>query len=196
METGMAIGLIAKKKFFAALLGGFILLGGLAAAFGATGTAFALPLGGMGDFYVTFDKLEGTGFQFIPHVGETGNSDASPMVRNKIADATVYNLHIYKDLKLPTGNWVRVNITASKPTKIKGLIQDARFIDANLKFNDLAIEEHNTQDFSKNWGQKANSVTITDAKIVTDYLFQSMVNLQGAKISVEDIKAPDTSKDK
>lgn len=198
-ETGMDFGRTVKKKFLAALVGGFLLMGAMAAVFGMTGTAFALPLGGMGDFYVEFNKLQGDGFELTPHIGETGNSDATPLVRNKIDSATVNGLHIYKDLKMPTGKWIRVNIKASQPTEIKGLIQDAHFIDADLKFNSLAVEEHNTsgmstaEAFKKNWGQKADNVTITEGKIVTDYLFQNMVNLQGAKISIANIDGPDTS---
>lgn len=196
METEKVIGRTVKKKFFAALFCGFLLLASLIGVFGMTGTAFALPMGGIGDFYVTFDKLEGTGFQFIPHVGENGNSDAAPMVRNVIDEATVYNLHIYKDIKLPNGQWIRINIRGTKPTEIKGLIQDARFINANLAFDNLAIQEKNTNDFTKNWTQKADKIHITDAKIVTDYLFQTMVNLQGTKIYVEKIDKPDTSSEK
>jgi hypothetical protein len=193
METATAVGRTVKKKVFAAILGGFLMLGAMAAVFGISGTAFAMPLGGMGDFYVKFDKLEGQGFQLIPHIGETGNSDAAPMVRNKIDEATVNGLVIYKDLKLPTGKWIRINIKTSQPTQIKGLIQDARFINANLSFHGLEVYEHNSDDFTKNWGQKGQDVTITDGKIVTDYLFQQSVNLQGAKISIEHIDDPETT---
>src|SRR5690625_5965836 len=77
-----------------------------------------------------------------------------------------------------------------KTTKIRGLIQDARFIDADLSFNNLAIEESNTEDFSKNWTQNADTVNIKDAVLVTDYLFQEVVSLNGAKISVEKIDEP------
>ena len=116
--------------------------------------------------------------------------------RNVIDEATVYNLHIYKDIKLPNGQWIRINVRGTKPTEIKGLIQDARFINANLAFDNLAIQEKNTNDFTKNWTQKADKIHITDAKIVTDYLFQTMVNLQGTKIYVEKIDKPDTSSEK
>lgn len=194
----MAFGRTVKKKFFAALFAGFLVLGGMVAAFGLTGTAFALPLGGMGDFYVKFDKLEGKGFKLNPNIGETGDSNAAPLVRNRIDSATIHGLVIYKDLKLPGGKWVRINITSSQPTKLEGLIQDARFIDANLKFNNgLAIEQHNTsgmsaeEAFKKNWDQNADRITITDGKIVTDYLFQNMVSLQRAKISIDEIDKPD-----
>lgn len=191
-EGKVTVGKTLKKKFLIAFLTGFLALGGLLSAFGFSGTAFALPLGGIGDFYVEFDELNGTNFQLLPQIGETGNSDAEPMVRNKMDTAEISGLHIYKDLPLPTGNWVRFHIRAEGQTTIEGLIQDARFIDANLSFEELAIEESNTDDFSKNWTQNASTITITDASLVTDYLFQSVVSLEGAKISVESIDEPET----
>src|SRR5699024_8421993 len=107
------------------------------------------------------------------------------------------NLHIYKDLQMPTGGWVRVHVMASEPTEIEGLIQDARFIDANLMFDDMSIQQTNTsgmtpeEAFQQNWTHDADYVTITDAKIVTDYLFQNMVALNGAEISLERISEPE-----
>ncbi|WP_102027087.1 DUF6230 family protein [Salirhabdus sp. Marseille-P4669] len=188
---GAKVGKTWKKKFLVAFMSGFLALGSLIAVFGFTGTVFALPLGGIGDFYVEFDELEGTNFQLLPQIGETGNSDAEPMVRNKMDTAKIKNLHIYKDIKLPTGNWIRIHIKASGDTTITGLIQDARFIDANLSFDELAIKEKNTEAYNENWTQSASTIRITDAKIVTDYLFQTTVSLSGAKISIESIEEPE-----
>lgn len=190
-ESKITVGKTLRKRFFISIASGFLALGVLFSVFGFTGSAFAMPLGGIGDFFVEFDELNGTAFQLLPHIGETGNSDAEPMVRNKMDTAKIKNLHIYKDLQLPTGNWVRFHVRATGETTIKGLIQDARFIDANLTFNELAIKETNTKDFTKNWTQSATSINIKNAKIVTDYLFQSMVSLEGAKISVEKISQPE-----
>lgn len=189
-EKHTSIGTTVKKKFLIAFLTGSLALGGLLAAFGFTGTAFALPLGGIGDFYVEFDELNGEGFQLMPEIGETGTSDAEPMVRNVIEEVEITNLHIYKDLQMPTGGWVRFHIRANGPTKISGLIQDARLIDADLSFDNLAIEEKNTDDFSENWSQNADTINIKDATLVTDYLFQEAVSLANAKISVEKIDEP------
>lgn len=189
-ENVLTIGQVTKKKFLIALAAGFLAFGGIALFFGLTTTAFALPLGGMGDFYVELDELEGTGFKLQPQIGETGDSDAAPMVRNTIDSVEIKGLTIYKDLKLPTGNWIRVNIKAPTAT-IQGLTQDARFIDANLSLTEMSIEEKNTDDFAENWTQHADKITITDAKIVTDYLFQNFVSLNGAKISIDSIDGPD-----
>lgn len=192
-KENVTVGRTKKKKFIIAFLTGFLAFGGLISAFGFTGSVFAMPLGGMGDFYVEFDKLEGENFELLPEIGETGNSDAEPMVRNKMTEAKIDNLHIYKDLKMPgTDQWVRFHVKAEGTTEINGLTQDARLIDADLDFKELAIEEKNTDDFSKNWSQNAKSITINDASIVTDYLFQDTVKLAGAKISVEKIDGPKT----
>jgi hypothetical protein len=191
MENGISVGTVRKKPFIFALLGGLMAMLLLIGSFGLSGTALALPLGGIGDFIVEFDELQGSGFQLLPHIGETGDSAQAPMVRNKMDNATIKGLHIYKDLKLPGGKWVRFHIRSEGEATVQGLIQDARFIKANLSFQELHIKEKNTDDFSNNWTQEAGTISITEAKLVTDYLFQSMVSLKGAKISVEFIDGPE-----
>lgn len=190
-ESNVVVGRTWKRKFFIALFAGFLALGGLISVFGFTGSAFALPLGGIGDFYVEFDELKGTEFELLPQIGETGEADEVPMVRNKMKTAEISNLLIYKDLKLPTGDWIRINVDVSGKTEINGLIQDAQFIEADLSFEEMAIAETNTDDFTENWTQAADVVKIEDGKIVTDYLFQSTVSLEGAKISIDRIDEPE-----
>ncbi|WP_193550767.1 DUF6230 family protein [Salicibibacter kimchii] len=193
-----SIGLTVKKRVFTALFAGFLLLGGMVATLGMSGTTFAMPLGGIGDFNVSFDELEGEGFTLNPNIGETGDQDEAPLVRNEIDRATINGLHIYKDLPMPGGDWIRVNITASEPTTIEGLIQDARFIDADLNFTEMGIAQTNTSDmspeeaFRENWSHEADTVTITDGEIITSYLFQNMVSLQGAQIYIDFIDEPDS----
>ncbi|QDI92055.1 hypothetical protein EPH95_13415 [Salicibibacter halophilus] len=190
-EETVAVGRTAKKKFWTAIAAGFLAFGAMVAVFGMNMTAVAMPLGGMGDFYVELDELQGEDFHLAPHIGETGEEDEAPMVRNEIGSVDITNLHIYKDLRMPgTENWIRINIT-SPNVSIDGLIQDARLIDADLDFDSLAIEQSNTDEFTENWTQNAETITITDAKIVTDYLFQSAVSLEGAEISVEEIDEPE-----
>ena len=195
MMNELKVSQLNRRKFWTALATGFILFIGLISTFGFSGTLYAVGLGGMGDFFVSFDKLEGQGFRLHPHIGETGNEDRVPMVRNEIQSAKVENLHIYKDLQLPTGNWIRIHVKAHKPTVINGLIQDARFVDANLVFDDLTVRQRNTKNseqvFFTNWSQHAQTVTIYNAKIVTDYLFQNTVSLNEAEIYIEAIDHPD-----
>src|SRR5699024_8233120 len=100
---------------------------------------------------------------------------------------------------MPTGKWMRINVTASEPTEIQGLIQDAQLFDADSSLEGMEILQTNTADmseaeaFEKNWTQTGETVKIKDAKIVTDYLFQEFVALNGAKISLESIDGPETT---
>src|SRR5699024_5549214 len=158
METeNMFIGKTGKINFFITLFSVLLLLSLLIGAMGFTGTSFAVPLGGMGDFYVAVDELEGEGFELNPQMGETGNMDEAPLVRNIMDKATIDNLHIYKDLKMQTGKWIRINVTASEPTEIQGLIKDAQLIDADLSFDVMEILQTITsymiesESFDKKW---------------------------------------------
>jgi len=194
--TKLQLGYTNKKIVFAAILAGFLSLVGIIASFGVTSTVFALPVGGMGDFYVKFEKLEGKGFSLHPHIGETNESKEAPLIRNIIDEATIEGLHIFKEVKLPGDHWIRINITTPEPTVVKGLIQDAKAVDANLSFKNMEIKQKNTsklsakEAFKQNWTHQANTITITDGEISTAYLFQSTVSLKGAQISVESIDGP------
>src|SRR5699024_2378322 len=129
-------------------------------------------------------------------MGETGESDSEPMARHERAEVTIEKLHMHKDLPLPgTEKWVRFHVKANGETSINGLIQDARLIDADLSFDNLDISKKNTEDFNENWTQGADTITIEDASIVTDYLFQEFVSLEGAKISTEIIDGPEKTDD-
>src|SRR5690625_6003754 len=97
MDNGdVTVGLTAKRKLLIALLGGFFLFGSFIAAMGFSGTVFAMPLGGVGDFHVSFDKLEGEGFTMNPEIGELGNESDAPLVRNVNDKAMIDNLHTFK----------------------------------------------------------------------------------------------------
>ncbi|HEX7066264.1 MAG TPA: DUF6230 family protein [Bacillales bacterium] len=184
-ESELVTGRTVKKKLFAALLSGFLLLGGLAAAFGISGVAYAMPIAGVGDFYVEFDKLTGSGFKLFTKVGDTGKEESVPMIRVKIDKATVNGLHIYKEMELPGVGKVRFNITASEPVKIKGLIQDFQVQNSNAKFTNQTIDENFGAE--NPFSQTAKTLTLTDAKLKTDYLFQSVVTLNGLHLGFEKI---------
>src|SRR5690625_3382715 len=104
MDNGeVTVGLTAKRKFLIASLGGFFLFGSFIATMCCSCTVLVRPLGGMADIQGSFDELEGEGITLIPEIGETGNESDAPLVRNDIDKAVIDNLHIYKELKLPTG---------------------------------------------------------------------------------------------
>ncbi|WEG14825.1 DUF6230 family protein [Pullulanibacillus sp. KACC 23026] len=178
----------SRKRFWGALISGFLFLGVIVGVFGLTGKAYALPMAGVGNFTVSFDKLVGSGYTFYPKLGETGTSSSAPLGRNKIDQLTVYGLKISKTLKLPTGQTIELDITASKPVQIKGLIQDASLLNGDASFSQLALQEHNTTDWTKEFTQSASQITLQHASLVTDYLYQDQVTLNGMTLSIHKVQ--------
>lgn len=172
-----------------------MLLAGVATTFGITSTAFVMPIGGMGEFYVTFDRLEGRGFNLDSNLEDNGQQeDVVPLVRSELEGATVYGLHIYKELNLPFIGWIRMNIESTEPTLVQGFVQEARFIEADVTFNNFGITQHDFNEMIVEhtlWNQSADAISITDAKIMTDYLFQEIISLDGMTFSVERIDSPE-----
>ncbi|HET7579541.1 MAG TPA: DUF6230 family protein [Bacillales bacterium] len=185
-ESEIVTGRTVKKKLMAALLSGFLLLGGLAAVFGISGVAYAMPIAGIGNFHVEFSKLTGSGFKLFTKIGDTGKAEQVPMFRVKIDEATIHDLHIYKIIEVPGMGKVKFNITASEPVQVKGLIQDAQEQLGNATFKNQAIDENFGADHP--FSQTADSITLTDASLVTDYLFQSVVTLNGLHLGFENIE--------
>jgi hypothetical protein len=178
----------SKKRFWGAIVSGFLFLAMVVGFFGLTGKAYALPMAGIGDFTVSFDKLVGSGYIFYPKLGETGTSSSSPLGRNKIDKLTVYGLNITKDLTLPTGKKVEIQIKASKPVQISGLIQDSSFLKGDAQFTQLALAEHHTSDWTKQFTQTSTGITLRNASLITDYLFQNQVTLNGMTLSIHQVK--------
>jgi hypothetical protein len=179
-----------KKVFFASLGSGIFALALLLVSFGISGVAYAVPIAGVGDFYVEFDRLEGTGYKFYPKLGETSSEDSAPQGTNLIEELTIDNLQLYKDFKVGDG-WIRVKITASKPVKITGLQHDAGLIEANATFQNLTLEENNSDDWQKQFQQTSSKIVLENAKLKTHYLFQETIHMNGMKLTVDYIDKKD-----
>jgi hypothetical protein len=176
-----------KKVFWSSLASGVLLLGLLLVTFGLSGVAYAVPIAGVGDFYVEFDKLVGTGYKFYPKMGETSRETSAPQGTNLIDNLTIDNLHLYKDFQVG-GQWIRVNIVSSQPVQITGLQQDAGLIEANAKFQNLTLQEKKNDDWTKQFQQTSSNITLEKAKLKTHYLFQKTMSMNGMKLTVERIK--------
>ncbi|MGG1676310.1 DUF6230 family protein [Neobacillus sp. NRS-1170] len=179
-------GTTSKKVFWSALGAGILTLALLLVSFGVSGVAYAVPIAGVGDFYVEFDKLVGTGYTFYPKMGETSSSDSAPQGTNLIENLTIDNLQLYKDFNVG-GEWIRVKIAASKPVQISGLQHDAGLIQADAKFQNLVLQEKHSDDWQKQFKQTSSSIVLEHAKLKTHYLFQKTINMNGMKLTVEKI---------
>ncbi|GGH85084.1 hypothetical protein JOD43_004210 [Pullulanibacillus pueri] len=194
IEHVLVRGRTVKKRFFIALISGFLFLGALLTFFGAGGVAYAVPIGGVGNFSVTFDKLVGDGFKLYGGLGESGEAKQTPIFVNELDHATIYGLHIAKDFSLPGMGTLRVNITSDKPVKITGLIQKARTIRADAEFNKMTMKENYVGDVkdpikkvSKEFTQDSQSITLKNGSLDTTYLFQKAIELPGLKVSFQHI---------
>lgn len=189
----MIRGKTSKKWFFSALLAGFLLLGGLFAAFGVTGVAYATPIGGIGKFNVSFDKMVGHDFKLYGSLygdPKNGASGVKPVFVNDIQKVTINGLVISRDVTIPLLGEYTVKISAGKgstPVEIQGLIQKAALIQGDASFSNMNISENyvtadDPQAVSKAFTQGADTVTITNGSLDTEYLFQQAVTLPGMKV--------------
>jgi hypothetical protein len=201
--TGMNEGIMmirgktSKKWFFSALLSGFLLLGGLFATIGVTGVAYATPIGGIGKFNVSFDKMVGHDFKLYGSLygdPQNGADGVKPVFVNDIKTVTINGLVISRDVKIPLLGDYTVKISAGKgntPVEITGLIQKAALIQGDASFTNMNISENFVEAtdpaaVSKAFTQGADTVTIKNGSLDTEYLFQQAVTLPG--MTVEFIK--------
>ncbi|UZJ77997.1 DUF6230 family protein [Fictibacillus sp. KU28468] len=190
LKPAMKKGGTNKKVFWKAFGSGMIVLTALLSFMGISGTAYAIPMAGIGDFYVVFDHLEGKGYTFYPKMGESSKEKSTPQGTNLIKDLTINNLQLYKDFNISGDKWIRVKITAKKPVHISGLQQDASVINADAKFGNLALKEKQSNDWQKQFQQMSSTIQLDHAKIKTHYLFQEKVVMNGMKVTVERINKP------
>lgn len=184
-------GQTVKKRLVIALVGGFLFLGSLLALFGITGVAYAVPVSGIGNFDVQFEKLVGTGFKLYGGVSDGGNVKGLPVAVNEMKHATITGLVISKEFPLLN---LRAVIKSDKPVEIDGLIQKATQINGDAKFSSLTMAESYVGDIknpleaaSKEFTQDAETITIDNGKLQTLYLFQQAVTLNGMQVYFEKI---------
>ncbi|OQP07512.1 hypothetical protein B1690_02995 [Geobacillus sp. 46C-IIa] len=182
----------AKKPLLAALLGGFLFLSALLSIFGLTGVAYALPLGGVGEFTIQFDKLNGQGFKMYGGMAESGETKQTPVFVNEIKNASIQGLKISKDFE---ALGLRVVIEAGGTVSIDGLVQKATQINGNISFGSLTMKENYVGDVqnpvqkaAQEFTQGADSISIENGDLKTVYLFQQKVSLPGMKVYFERLK--------
>ncbi|MFS0863206.1 DUF6230 family protein [Fredinandcohnia sp. 179-A 10B2 NHS] len=186
IQENEVVGKTNKKRFFLSLTSGFVFLGLIGFLFGFTGTGYAVPIAGVGDFYVEFDRLEGDGYVFYPKLGDTSSASSVPQGTNIIDKLTIDGLILSKEFKLGE-KWIKVKITASKPVQITGLQHDATEILANAKFNGLVLREQTSTNWQDQFRQESDKIILENAKLKTHYLFQKTITMDGMRLTVETI---------
>ena len=187
-------GQTVKKRLVMALLGGFIFLGSLLGLFGITGVAAAVPLSGVGEFTVAFNKMEGTGFQLLGGMADSVSKRNNPVAVNKIEHATIWGLEISKDISIPGFPTFRVVIASKnndKPVQIDGLLQKATVVSGDAEFSKMEMKETYVADkdpitqAAEGFTQSANTITINNGELKTLYLWQDKVTLSNMRVYFE-----------
>jgi hypothetical protein len=193
-ETVIIGGQTVKKRLVFALLGGFLFLGSLLGLFGVTGVAAAVPLSGVGEFTVSFDKMEGKGFNLLGGMADSVSRKNNPVAVNKIEHATIWGLEIAKEITIPGLPAFRVVIESKnpdKPVQIDGLLQKATVVSGDAVFTNMEMKETYVADkdpltqAAEGFTQSANTITINNGVLNTLYLWQDKVSLSNMKVYFE-----------
>jgi hypothetical protein len=185
-EMNIERGMTVKKRFWQAMLIGFLLICILAGGIFFGGVALAVPVGGIGGFTIEFSRIEATEFQLTPKLGESSEQQSIPQGSARL-NGKIYDLKLYKDLKIPGGKTVRILITAEKPVEVKGLQLDLSKLNADATFTNLTIKETYSDEWNKKFGLQAPSFVFTNTSITSHYLFTNSITLPGLGLKVETI---------
>lgn len=193
-ETVIIGGQTVKKRLLFALLGGFVFFGSLLGLFGVTGVAAAVPLSGVGEFTVSFDKMVGKDFQLLGGMADSVSRKNNPVAVNKIQHATIYGLEISKEITIPGLPTFRVVIESKNPdspVEIDGLLQKATVVTGDAVFTNMEMKETYVADkdpltqAAEGFTQSANTITINKGVLKTLYLWQDKVSLSNMKVFFE-----------
>ncbi|MEO2077350.1 MAG: DUF6230 family protein [Bacillus sp. (in: firmicutes)] len=193
-ETVIIGGQTVKKRLLFALLGGFVFFGSLLGLFGVTGVAAAVPLSGVGEFTVSFDKMVGKDFQLLGGMADSVSRQNNPVAVNKIKHATIYGLEISKEVSIPGLPTFRVVIESKNPdnpVEIDGLLQKATVVSGDAVFTNMEMKETYVADkdpltqAAEGFTQSANTITINKGVLKTLYLWQDKVSLSNMKVFFE-----------
>ena len=150
----------------------------------AGGVALAVPIGGIGGFFIEAEQIRISNFKLLPKVGETSERSLYPQGSAQL-DAVIKKLKLYKDLNVPGAGKVRVLITASGDVKASGLVLDLSKLDADASFNQLKVAEKNSRDWQKKIGLSAPEVVLNKPVIQGHYLFANRISLPGLTLQFE-----------
>lgn len=176
---------INKRRFAIAFVVGNVLLMGVGASIVMGGVAVAVPTADVGGFTVTFDELQGDGFQQYASVENNSECAAYPAFVAQIDSGTIEGLHLYKDIEMPgTGDTMRMSIKSDQTAEFTGLTQKATYLNADLAFNDGQTIQSGapSADVEDQISLSAPGVTISDAKIKSQAQFVQSITLEGTTV--------------
>ncbi len=178
----------------------------------STGTAYAVPLAGIGGFTFQFDKLTAESAVIYSSVDDTSTQDAYPMVVVEQENVEIEGLELIKELNVDSlpglSGDARILITANDTvTADQQIVKISQLNAENATFNQQVIDESNANDPSKSFGiwtgdtaenqdklQNGRIVdlnsdgpaqTLEDTEIRAHYLASSSISLPGLSLEVQ-----------
>lgn len=172
------------KWFWLSMVTALSLLFLLVMGIWAGGVALAVPIGGIGGFFIEADQIQISNFKLLPKVGETSDRASSPQGSAQL-DAVIKKLKLYKDLNVPGVGKVRVLITASGDVKASGLVLDLSKLEADASFNQLKVAEKYSRDWQKKFGLSSPNLVLNKPVIQGHYLYANRISLPGMALKFE-----------
>ncbi len=180
---------INTRKFAVTIVAALVIQTGVVGAIMAGGAAMAVPTAGVGGFTVTFDKLEGQGFQQYASLENNSECAAYPSAVAKIDKGTIHELKMYKDVTIPKempggGDTVRLLIVADKPVKFSGMTQKFTYLMGDLKMTNQKTTS-DPESMQSAMSLSAPTIVINDGKIKAQSQFLRSITLSGTHVKTK-----------
>ncbi|WP_458185564.1 DUF6230 family protein [Haladaptatus sp. NG-WS-4] len=181
---------IDTRKFAVTMVAALVLQTGVVGAIMTGGAAVAVPTAGVGGFTVTFDQLEGQGFQQYATMENSSECAAYPSAVAKIDQGTIKNLKLYKDIEVPKempggGNTVRVLIASNEPVKFSGMTQKFTYLRGDLQFKNQKIQSGTSGNMQDSITFSAPKIIINDGEIRAQSQFLRSITLSGTHVQTK-----------
>lgn len=170
----------------------------------ASGTAYAMPLAGVGDFKVKANQVTAQQVVIYPGVSDTSNQAAYPMAVVEQKGVTIKGMQLIKTLDVGSipglSGKMRMVISASKPVHAdKQVLKFSNLQAKSASFNGQIIDEHNSNDPTKQFDIGAGSYhgrtininksgpaqNLKGVTINAHYLASNQITLPGMQFSVQ-----------
>ncbi|MDI3328930.1 MAG: DUF6230 family protein [Alicyclobacillaceae bacterium] len=166
------------KWFWLSMTGALAMLFALVLGIWKGGVALAVPIAGIGGFYIEADEINIQNFKLLPKIGPTSETDGFPQGAANL-EAVIKGLKLYKDVDFAGQGKVRVMITAAQDVKASGLVLDLSRLNSDGDFAKLEVAEHNSGDPTQKFSLGAANIVLKKPVIQGHYLFANSISLPG-----------------
>lgn len=170
----------------------------------ASGTAYAMPLAGVGGFTIRADQVTAENVVIYPGVGDTSERSAYPMAVVEQQGVRIDGLRMMKDLDVGTipglsGNARLVIASSGTVTADEQVLKFSKLEAQRATFNGQIVDEHASDDPTRQFDISSGSYdgrtvnvspdgpaqVLTNATIDAHYLASNQITMPGMTFAVE-----------